>query len=891
MAELHTENVTAWLLANEKERKGIFQHIIGVDAGVDHQHVPHAADHSSKLPPTKVIESEDHSIAKGNDPIVQFSTPMYFCNLGDEKTVTIDAVRIGNLDPTSSVHFKTVEASAAAGVKFVHQEGLITFAPGEFLKEITIELKRDPHWDTTTEFHVEFLGGHHHIKIPQEQAPVNCRLSHHMFIARVKCQDGLCFPSDKFREPIMNWVDSKSEGDLKQIPYWRLFQDYWKMNFANPVVKKGTIKCFLLDIVHAMSLLLTLLMNVFLVDKILKGSNSPESQTKLLILAALLVLPFGILHFLDYRKTFWKVGGASRARLQNAILRKMLNYKPAVRAQLPSSYLIMGVTRDVTHVVHDGYIKVISLIGSVSNLFAILIFQAAAPYIFDKEPKRVGYIIFFAFPAILFPFLYFRGPITTKVMDNRAIKENNIVTQLERTITNFRLIADFGQRPEFEKRFTDEVKDYNGAFAASGRVLLNNQRMAPWITIIFAALYTVYGGLQVIDVQHPQKLSLGMFLANLSIIKTIGKSWGAIYNVLNDIEAMSPALLHVVDFLNSPTDITDRLKINRLKREKTKALRDTIDMKHGGFPDDNMPIEMENLAYNYVTGTAAFKMTGIMKFHQGEFISLVGPNGGGKSTLCSMLGGVVNPTDGTLFMPAHLRVLHVTEVPLFIKANLYTNLTFGSSGEDLKLARIVKILEQLGLPRKIIDLVQEEGASDGVKSDGAENNWGSELSYTQSRLLSLARAVICSPELICMHKPVLGFDADSAELMLKMMKEFCVEKGVGQSHEKRHQRRPRTMIITAARINSVLASDRIYYVSPNRGVVNIPKNDALEIFKKLALSEATGGAMSDGPDRKGTWNFSKGIDVLNDDVALDVIEATEGAKATEAPKEGAKVTI
>jgi len=263
----------------------------------------------------------------------------------------------------------------------------------------------------------------------------------------------------------------------------------------------------------------------------------------------------------------------------------------------------------------------------------------------------------------------------------------------------------------------------------------------------------------------------------------------------------------------------------------------------------------------------------------------------------------VNPTDGTLFMPAHLRVLHVTEVPLFIKANLYTNLTFGSSGEDLKLARIVKILEQLGLPRTIIDRVQKEGASDGVKSDeaigGADeaihgvcaNNWATELSYTQGRLLSLARAVICSPELICMHKPVLGFDADSAELMLKMMKEFCVEKGVGQSHEKRHQRRPRTMIITAARINSVLASDRIYYVSPNRGVVNIPKNDALEIFKKLALSEATGGAMSDGPDRKGTWNFSKGIDVLNDDVALDVIEATEGAKATEAPKEGAKVTI
>ena len=62
-----------------------------------------------------------------------------------------------------------------------------------------------------------------------------------------------------------------------------------------------------------MSLLLTLLMNVYLVDKILKKDEergTTESRTKLMVVAVLLIVPFGILHFLDFRKITWKVSGS-----------------------------------------------------------------------------------------------------------------------------------------------------------------------------------------------------------------------------------------------------------------------------------------------------------------------------------------------------------------------------------------------------------------------------------------------------------------------------------------------------------------------------------------------------------------------------------------------------
>merc|ERR1719199_16452 len=157
----------------------------------------------------------------------------------------------------------------------------------------------------------------------------------------------------------------------------------------------------------------------------------------------------------------------------------------------------------------------------------------------------------------------------------------------------------------------------------------------------------------------------------------------------------------------------------------------------------------------------AFEMKGCVEFHQGTFTALVGPEGEGKSTLLKMLGGVILPAPGALFVPSHLRVLHVATENLFFKASLYDNLTFGClpGDSDGKLERVLKICERLNIPQDVLDLVSQ-GAS------GPALVWAELISHSHKCLLGLARAVITNPEVLCIHKPTIAYNESTSKRVL-----------------------------------------------------------------------------------------------------------------------------
>lgn len=212
-------------------------------------------------------------------------------------------------------------------------------------------------------------------------------------------------------------------------------------------------------------------------------------------------------------------------------------------------------------------------------------------------------------------------------------------------------------------------------------------------------------------------------------------------------------------------------------------------------------------------------MTGCLMLHQGEFSALVGPPAEGKSTLLQMLGGVILPTPGSLFVPSHLRILHVATENLFFKATLFENLTFGCipGDADADTARVTKICERLGLPQNVIDIVAQ-----GFK--GPVLVWSELLSHSHKCLLGVARAMITNPELLCLHKPVMAYNESTTQRVLGMLKEFCVDKGIEVDMETRHLRRPRTCVITAAKVASVNLADHIYLVSHKHGCRYVPKD-------------------------------------------------------------------
>lgn len=754
-------------------------------------------------------EAADFQISNTELPIVQFSAPMYFCRLDEEHVVSLDVIRIGNLTKRSEISFTTKNGSAHAGVKYSAHKGRVVFEAGSSTEVISVNLLPSNVFDTTTEFQVELLEG--------PEAPVHCQAGRYLYVARVKVIDGNCFPSNKYAKQIR-------AGEVEKIPFWGLLIEYVKFNLESSVTRRGVIKSVLVDVIKSCYVLLKLLCNLYLVDKIL-GKKKPEmAEIHLVMIAVFVTVPFFLIHFLDFRKTTWKVGGSSRGKLQSFLLRKFLNYSQEVRQKLSSADLIMAVTRDVTETVHDGFMKVLSLLSSVMNLLAVLIFQVAVlilPF-FDVAFKPIGFAVFGLFPAVLLAILFLRHKVTTKYISAENHGEVELVAQAERIMTLYPLIADFGQRPFFEARFEKRVSEYNTARKFANQVTLNNKYFSPWLTVLCVSAYIVYGGMQKLD----GTLTLGLFLANVSIINTIGTSAGTIYQLLMEIEASSPSLYKITDLINLPTDLRARQALNRSKRQKTATMRaELLKTLSRGWPADSLPIEIEGLKFSYPAGPAfSVHAESKIQFFQGELTALVGPEGEGKSTLLYMLGGVVLPDPGSVFVPSHLRVLHVSPIALFFKGTLFENLTFGCLGPedpDSRVERVMSICRRLLFPEDILHMIGE-----GHK--GPVLVWQEVLAHSHKSLLQFARAIITNPELMCVHKPVMYIGDKSSAVVLELLREFCVQKGVGQNDKTRQHRRPRTCILTAAKIAAVQEADRIYLVSRKAGIKYIPKEFALK---------------------------------------------------------------
>ena len=139
---------------------------------------------------------------------------------------------------------------------------------------------------------------------------------------------------------------------------------------------------------------------------------------------------------------------------------------------------------------------------------------------------------------------------------------------------------------------------------------------------------------------------------------------------------------------------------------------------------------------------------------EGELMALLGPSGGGKTTVLRMIAGLEMPTEGDIFISGH----RVNDVPvqqrnigfvfqsyaLFKNMNVFRNVAFGLKIKRWKKgdieARVVELLELLGLA-------------------GLENRYPHQLSGGQRQRVAIARALAPKPAVLLLDEPFGAVDA------------------------------------------------------------------------------------------------------------------------------------
>jgi zinc transport system ATP-binding protein len=187
-------------------------------------------------------------------------------------------------------------------------------------------------------------------------------------------------------------------------------------------------------------------------------------------------------------------------------------------------------------------------------------------------------------------------------------------------------------------------------------------------------------------------------------------------------------------------------------------------------------IDINNLTFRYGEQTALENVS--LQVQPGEFLGVIGPNGGGKTTLLRVLLGLERTHDGTV------RVFGVDPA----RSNSWRcRVGVVPQHRDLPPRFPIRAREvvelgtyMVGAPR----LSRAERASrveEALTLVGAAH-YGSrplrELSGGQKQRIFVARALALKPELLLLDEPTVGVDAEGQDLMLEWISRWRTEKGL-----------------------------------------------------------------------------------------------------------------
>jgi putative ABC transport system ATP-binding protein len=177
--------------------------------------------------------------------------------------------------------------------------------------------------------------------------------------------------------------------------------------------------------------------------------------------------------------------------------------------------------------------------------------------------------------------------------------------------------------------------------------------------------------------------------------------------------------------------------------------------------------------YNHKNKAVGALNESCLDISEGDFIAIIGPSGSGKSTLLLMLGGMLSPTSGKIFLDGQsLYDLHADERArlrrdkigfLFQTFNLVPYLT---ALENVQLPLFLTGKDEVEQEQKAATLLERVGLGDRLYHKPQE------LSVGQQQRVALARMIANEPAVILADEPTGNLDPDTSQQILSFLEEI-----------------------------------------------------------------------------------------------------------------------
>ncbi len=177
-------------------------------------------------------------------------------------------------------------------------------------------------------------------------------------------------------------------------------------------------------------------------------------------------------------------------------------------------------------------------------------------------------------------------------------------------------------------------------------------------------------------------------------------------------------------------------------------------------------IEVKNLTKKYGNFEAVKDIS--FSIEDGEIVGFLGPNGAGKSTTMNMITGFIEPTEGSIFIDG----LDIERKPNKVKSKIGYMPENVPLYKELTIREFITYMSELRGIKKSERKEAIEKAIDETGLRNVENKLISQVSRGYRQRVSLAGAIVGSPEIIILDEPTVGLDPKQVVEIRNLIKSF-----------------------------------------------------------------------------------------------------------------------
>lgn len=457
-------------------------------------------------------------------------------------------------------------------------------------------------------------------------------------------------------------------------------------------------------------------------------------------------------------------------RVRYDLRQSMFNHLQALSlnyySRTPVGWIMARVNSDSDRVSEMVSWGIVDSTWGVMNIGTSLIFMFAINW-------RLALIVLAIIPILLVVAVFFQRRILREYRQVRKFN-SKITGAYNENITGVRVVKALGREPE-------NMREFDGLTGSMYR----SAYRAAWLSALFLP-----------SVQMISALALGTVVYVGGLQATVGGM------TIGGIQAFVAYVTSMMWPIQDLARVFAELQLSIASAERIFSLLDAVpsvqDQPNSVDPGEiRGDIEFDHVSFGYEDGQSVLKDFSL-KVKQGETIALVGPTGGGKSTIVNLVCRFYEPVSGTIRIDGRdYRELSMHAIQSRIGMVLQTpHLFSGSIRENIRYGRLNATDEEVERAAKLV------GADTFIRTfskgyDEEVGEGGSLLSVGQKQLISLARAILSNPQIFIM---------DEATSSVDTLTESLIQQGMETLMQ------GRTSFVIAHRLSTIKRADRILVI-------------------------------------------------------------------------------